>query len=195
MEAWRRDGDHVVAVLPQHEALLVRALVTQIKDMLQERAASAPRDELAALTGIRTGHTTAPEDPILARLLPDYHRLDGADGAEGNTAELADSAAALRSLREPELIDHKTGVAGVVLRTCSPEGGTIRLTLEEAEAWLSALNDVRLAFGVALDITEDTPDVLPPDDPRAPQLELYHWLTWMQERLVQALWGGDDELP
>jgi hypothetical protein len=31
------------------------------------------------------------------------------------------------------------------------------------------------------------PDELPPDDPRASHLPVYHWLTWMQESLIQAV--------
>jgi len=58
---------------------------------------------------------------------------------------------------------------------------------EQADAWLAALNDVRLALGTALDVTDDMPDELPEDDPRAPHLGVYHWLTWVQESLVQAL--------
>ena len=45
----------------------------------------------------------------------------------------------------------------------------------------AALNDVRLALGTVLDVTEDTPDELPADDPRAPHLAVYHWLTWVQD--------------
>src|SRR6266498_1508135 len=187
MNSWRRKGNTVVGEMDRQEAAVLRGLVSQIDDMLRDRAAEAPEDELAELTGIRSGPSTAPDDPILSRLLPDFHRLD--DDAP-STADL-DSAAALRSLHEPELLDQKTGVAGVVLETCPAEGGWIRLTLEQAESWLSALNDVRLALGTALDVTEDMPDMLPEDDPRAPHLGVYHWLTWMQESLVHALAGED----
>ena len=38
-----------------------------------------------------------------------------------------------------------------------------------------------------LDIDDDTPDHLDPEDPRAPHLDVYHWLTWMQDSLLQAL--------
>lgn len=187
MNPWKRKGSTIVGEMDRQEAAVLRGLVGQIEDMLQGRAAEAPDDELAALTGIRTGPSTAPEDPILSRLLPDFHRLDT---GTPSTADV-DSAAALRSLHEPELLEQKTGVAGVVLSTCPEAGGWIRLTLEQAESWLSALNDVRLALGTALDVTEDMPDDLPEDDPRAPHLGVYHWLTWMQESLVHAL-GGDE---
>lgn len=186
MNPWKRKGSTIAGDIDRHEAAVLRGLVGQIEDILRARADEAPSDELTALTGIRTGSPTPPEDPILARLLPDFHRLD-----DEATAGDRDSAAALRSLHEPEVLDAKAGVAGVVLRTCPDNGGRVRLTLEEADAWLSAVNDVRLALGTALDVTEDMPDELPPDDPRAPHLGVYQWLTWMQESLVHALAGDE----
>ncbi|MCP2262391.1 protein of unknown function (DUF2017) [Streptoalloteichus tenebrarius] len=194
MEAWKRHGAQIVGVLDRQEAALVRGMVGQIKDMLDARVAEQPEDELAALTGIRTGHSSPPEDPILARLLPDFHRVDLDEHGElpPSAAADMDAAAAMRSLHEPELLDRKTGVAAVVLRTCPPDGGVARLSEEEAEAWLTAINDVRLALGTALQITEDTPDVLPEDDPRGPHYGVYQWLTWVQESLVQAVVGGDE---
>lgn len=145
--------------------------------MLEARVAALPRDELAELTGITAGPTTPPADRVLARLLPDFHRED------------ATLSGGLRALHEPELLAVKDGVAAVVLETCPARGGRIRLTDEQAQAWLSALNDVRLALGTVLEVTEDMPDELPADDPRAPHLVVYHWLTWVQESLIQALAG------
>jgi hypothetical protein len=183
---WERVGDSVTTKIDRQEAAVLRGLVTQIDEMLKARVAEAPQDDLAELTGIRTGPSTAPDDPILSRLLPDFHKLE-----DGTSKEDRDSAAALRSLHEPELLDLKTGVAGVLLDTCPPGGGMVKLSVEQADAWLSALNDVRLALGTTLDVTEDMPDDLPDDDPRAPHLGVYHWLTWMQESLVTAL--AEDE--
>jgi hypothetical protein len=183
MKGWRRKGDQLVAVFDRQEAALVRGLVRQVLEMLEVRAEETPQDELSELTGIRTGPSEGPDDPILSRLLPDFHRLDD----DAPSQEDQNSAAALRSLHEPELLDIKTGVAGVLLETCPPGGGEVRLTVEQADAWLSSLNDVRLSLGVALDVTEDMPDELPPDDPREPHLNVYHWLTWVQESLVQAM--------
>jgi hypothetical protein len=73
-----------------------------------------------------------------------------------------------------------------VLATLPADGGKIELTPEQADAWLAALNDVRLALGTALDVSEDMPDELPPDDPRAAHLGVYHWLTFVQDALVQT---------
>ncbi len=164
-------------VLSEREAGLLRGLVGQVRDMLGARVAAAPRDELTELTGITVGPSTAPDDRVLARLLPDFHREDAA------------LSGGLRALHEPELLAVKDGVAGVVLDTCPARGGRVRLSDEQAQAWLAALNDVRLALGTVLDVTEDMPDELSPDDPRAPHLGVYHWLTWVQESLIQAVSG------
>lgn len=183
MRGWRRRGEQLVAEVDRQEAAILRGLVGQVLDMLAAREQDAPEDELAELTGIKVGPSTAPDDPILSRLLPDFHRLDD----DKPTKEDLDSAAALRSLHEPELLAAKTGVAQVVMDTCPPDGGQILLSAEQADAWLSAINDVRLALGTALDVTEDMPDELPEDDPRSSHLGVYHWLTWVQESLVTAV--------
>jgi len=177
LKPWHRTGDHVAATFERQETQLLRALVTQIREILAARLAQEPADELAAITGIRAGPSSAPTDRVLARLLPDFTRGD------------SDLAGGLRSLHEPELIDGKDGVAALVLNTCPPDGGRVRLSVEEAQAWLSALNDVRLALGTVLEVTEDMPDELPHDDPRTPYLGVYHWLTYVQETLVHAVSG------
>ncbi|MER7076826.1 protein of unknown function [Saccharopolyspora kobensis] len=185
MDGWTRENGHVQAELAQQEAAVIRGLVGQIKDMLTARSDEAPVDELAELTGIRTGPTTAPEDPVLARLLPDFYRRDPITGETDE--EKADAAGAMRSLHEPTLLEAKTGAAQLVLDTCPAGGGRVRLTGEQADGWLTALNDVRLALGTALDVDEDMPDELPEDDLRREHLGVYQWLTWVQDSLVTAL--------
>lgn len=183
MKPWRRKGARLIAGFDQQEAAVLRGLISQVEDMLNARADESPTDELSELTGIKTGPSTAPEDPVLSRLLPDFHRLDNED----HTQQDVDSAAALRSVHEPSLVAEKAGVAAVVKQTLPPDGGEVKLTLEQADAWLSAINDVRLALGTALDVRDDMPDQLPDEDPRAPHLGVYHWLTYLQETLVQAM--------
>ena len=102
MIPWERVGDTVTTKIDRQEAAVLRGMVASIDEMLKARQDEAPQDELAELTGIRTGPSTAPDDPILSRLLPDFHRLDDDDAA---STEDRDSAAALRSLHEPELLD------------------------------------------------------------------------------------------
>jgi hypothetical protein len=66
---------------------------------------------------------------------------------------------------------------------------TVELTEEEALAWLGVLNDLRLALGVRLGITEDFDGVVMPDDPDAPAKHLLSYLGWLEEHLVAALSG------
>lgn len=183
MKAWKRAGrgDRVryVAVLDRSEASVLRGLMSQVDEMLAGRSGDGPADELAALTGIRTGPTTTPDDPVLARLLPDFQAA-GEEGAD-------EVSAALRSVREPELIEAKQAAIATVLATCPAGGGRVELGGQDAESWLTAVNDVRLALGTALDVSEDMPTQLPADDPRADHLPVYHWLTWLQDSLVGAV--------
>ena len=178
MNGWKRSGRggrlRLVATMDAQEVAVLRGLVDEVRRMLDARTAEQPRDELAELTGLQTGPSTKPDDPVLARLLPDFATDD------------ADLSGALRSLHEPELIAAKDAAAAVVLDTLPGAGGRVELTLEQADAWLAALNDVRLALGTALDVSEEMPDELPPDDPRAGHLGVYHWLTYVQDGLVQS---------
>jgi uncharacterized protein DUF2017 len=178
MNGWKRTGRggkaRLVASLDAQEAAVLRGLVAEIRQMLATRSGDNPADELAVLTGMRTGPSTRPDDRVLARLLPDF------------TTEDADLAAGLRSLHEPELIETKDNAAALVLETLPETGGRVELTPEQADTWLTALNDVRLALGTALDVGEDMPDELPLDDPRGAHLGVYHWLTFVQDALVQA---------
>ena len=71
--------------------------------------------------------------------------------------------------------------------------GRTRSDLDEAqlEAWLGALESLRLVLGTQLDVTEETYAAeLDPDDPSAPALALYGYLSWLQEQAVEALAAG-----
>jgi hypothetical protein len=178
VNGWKRSGRgskaRLVATLEQQEVIVLRGLVGEVRQMLAARTAETPTDELAEITGIRPGSSTAPDDRVLARLLPDFSRDDPA------------LSGALRSLHEPELIEAKDAAATAVLDTLPDGGGRVELTVEQADAWLTALNDVRLALGTALDVADDMPDELPVDDPRSAHLGVYHWLTFVQDALVQT---------
>ncbi len=187
MRTWSRKnsltGVKIRSSMDAHEATVLRSLVGSVLGLLRDRVADVPTDELSALTGLRTGHSTPPEDAALARLLPDFHRFDpSVDGADS-----AGLNGALRGLHEPEIIDEKLRVGDIILHTLPAGGGKILLTPEQADAWLMGLNDVRLTLGTTLRIDADTPEVLDDGDPRAPHLDVYHWLTWMQDSLVQVL--------
>jgi len=118
------------------------------------------------------------EDPVLRRLFPDGHRGD------------PETAADYRDLTEESLRSGKADDLATMRASLPPGGGEVRLDRELAAAWLRTTNDVRLALGVLLDITEDTE---PPEDPaedEGQQLAVYYWLTAVQSSLVDALVEG-----
>ncbi len=193
--ARRRGG--VTARFAASQASIIRALVSQVEELIAGPAgedgtapglggaaaglggaARGPLDDVAALLG-NPGPDAPPDDPVLARLLPDAYRDD------------TEAAGEFRRFTEQELRSGKLAAAQTVLDTLPEEGGRVELTEEDAQVWLRALNDVRLALGVRLDITEDTAQRtqdLDPADPRSAYLWVYDWLTYLQETLVRALW-------
>jgi hypothetical protein len=189
---WKRvdtaDGPRFRSTLDPHEAALLHNMVGSMVGMLDERESASPTDELEAITGMRTGHTTAPDDATMARILPDFFRPQNNDHPAGSAA--ADSLnSALRSLHEPDIIDAKRGAAQRLLDTCPADGGKFELTEDEANAWVASVNDVRLALGSMLDIGPQGPDQLPAEHPMAGHLDVYQWLTVLQEYLVLGLMG------
>jgi hypothetical protein len=74
------------------------------------------------------------------------------------------------------------------LRTVSQTAEAERLDHAQLEAWCGALNDLRLVLGERLGVTEGLYERgIDPGDPRAEQLGLYLWLTWLQGAAVDAL--------
>jgi hypothetical protein len=119
-----------------------------------------------------------PADPVLARLLPDAYNDD------------PEAAGEFRKYTEPSLREAKKYFAQALLETLPPGGGRVKLTADQARDWLRALNDVRLMFGVRLEVTEDFEEQLAgldPQDPRLAAFEVYGWLGAVQESLVRAI--------
>jgi hypothetical protein len=117
-------------------------------------------------------------DPVLARLLPEGHRGD------------PELAADYRELTQETLRGGKADDLATVRATLPTGGGELRLDGDQAGAWLRTSNDLRLALGTRLEITEDTE---PPEDPSSDegqQLAVYYWLTGLQGSLIDALAAG-----
>jgi hypothetical protein len=113
-------------------------------------------------------------DPSLRRLFPPAYEDEGDERA-------------YRELMGGELLSGRREALELLARTAEQK----RLSPEEANAWLRALNDLRLVLGTRLDVKEDTLlDDLRPDDPRAQGLAVYGYLSWIQEQLVAALSEG-----
>jgi Domain of unknown function (DUF2017) len=183
---WKRvqtaDGPRFRSGLDAHEASLLSNLVASMIALLDERESSAPPDELEQITGMKTGNSEPPDNATMQRLLPDFSKPE--DAAPGATDRLN---AALRTLHEPAIIQAKRVAAQDLLDSIPDGGGRFELTEDAANAWVAAVNDLRLALGTMLDIRPDGPDRFPDDHPLAAHFDVYQWLTVLQEYLVVAL--------
>jgi uncharacterized protein DUF2017 len=186
-------GGGARAWLAAAEASLLRNLVSQIMTLVEPDAGDPPNgpaqsgdpstgtpDNLDALEAMLypPGAVQTPEDPVLARLLPDAYSDD------------PEAAGEFRKYTEPALRSAKYEVARQMLDTLPEAGGRIQLSRDQALAWLKALNDVRLALGVRLGVTDEFEQdwaKLKPDDPQWAAYEVYAWLGAVQESLVQAV--------
>ncbi len=169
-------GGGARAWLAETEASLLRSLVGQVMTLIGDPEEPADLPDLDAL--LAQPRAQAPEDPVLARLLPDGYRDD------------PEAAGEFRKYTEPALRDATYQAAPEMLDTLPDAGGRIQLSREQAEAWLKALNDVRLALGVRLGVTEEFEEQwarLDAQDPQWAAFEVYAWLGAVQESLVQAL--------
>jgi hypothetical protein len=167
----------------QAQAGVIRSLVSQIAELVSadstaaEVAETGEDDALEAQLGLST-HAEIPEDPVLARLLPDGYRDDPQASAE------------FRRYTEESLRTAKVASAQTVLASLPASGGEVRLSEMECQQWLRALNDVRLALSVRLGITDENEDLsehLAADDPRSAYVWVYQWLAYLQDSLIEAL--------
>ncbi|MEB4210623.1 DUF2017 domain-containing protein [Mycobacterium sp. 94-17] len=191
MRKWKRvetaSGPRFRSSLASHEAALLTNLATAMIGLLDERDSSSPADELEEITGIKTGNAEPPKDPTLRRLLPDFYRPDGQDTARPDAADSLN--AALRSLHEPAIVNAKRVAAQRLLGTVPGDGGKFELTEDDANSWVTAVNDIRLTLGVMLEVGPQGPERLPADHPLAVHFDVYQWLTVLQEYLVLVLMG------
>lgn len=197
MAGFRRTMGGVSARFTTAQAGIVRLLVGQVAELIGGEDAGPGQgepegpgsggavgvdplslDELDAIAG-DSGSSQAPEDPVLARLFPDAYRED------------PEAAADFRRYTEHGLRSEKMAAARTVLATLPARGGRVRLSAGDGAVWLRALNDVRLALGVRLGITDDYNSErgeAGEADPRSAYFQVYDWLTFLQETLVRALW-------
>ena len=188
-------GEHsATARCAAPQAAIIRNLVSQVAELVggdppappparrpDDPGSAVPPDQdieaLAAQLGL-SGADRPPDDPALARLLPDAYRDDPKAAAE------------FRRYTELGLRGVKAAAARTVLETLPPGGGRIRLTEQESQDWLRALNDVRLALSVRLGVTDEFDEEaaqIGPTDPRYAYVWVYQWLAYLQETLVEAL--------
>ncbi|WP_030484869.1 DUF2017 domain-containing protein [Nocardioides aequoreus] len=182
----RRSGA-ALATFTVFEADLLRSLAAQLIELLRhEEAAPSDADPLEQMLDF-SGPTTAPDDPVLARLFPTAY------------AEDDEAAADFRRFTEAALRDGKAAGAAAVIEaleeaglTAEPEDGVfidVELDAAATMTWLRTFTDMRLAIATRLGIEDGDEErwaELDDDDPRAQVHDIYDWLGFLQETLVRS---------
>lgn len=170
MSGFYRDGE-IKAALSAAETSVLQQLAQELLHLLGE--SDQHDDPLAAALGIST-NDRLPEDPALARLLPDAYQNPEHAGEFRRYTE--------HGLREGKRERLEQLLSGL--------GGEIRLSNEDAERWAMAINDIRLFLGTRLDVSEASEDEFAQasdDDPRKAGYAVFAWLGWLQQTLIEAL--------
>ena len=187
---FRTSRSGVQVNLDEQERDILVQLLGQLDDLLDdgEPASEAEQDPLAALVGMPDPEAEppgTPEDPAVARLLPDGSRDDDEASAE------------YRRLTEHGLRARKRTGARMAAQALSRDEPVV-LTQEEALALMKALTDVRLVLGERLELrTDEDAELLHErlwsgdgSESFLATASVYELLTSWQDHLVQAVSSG-----
>ncbi|MFG3205571.1 DUF2017 domain-containing protein [Streptomyces sp. NPDC048192] len=190
-------GGGAAVALDAVEISIIRSLAVQLLELIGPGpGADSPEDPLAEL--FADGPSEPPADPVLHRLFPDaYSDPEEAPASPAEAEERRAHSAEFRRYTENDLRAGKRDNALAVIRALDAlapvdeSGAVLKLTPQDSQRWLGALNDLRLAIGIRLEITdEDDTELLyrlPDEDPRKPMVMAYLWLGGLQETLVHTL--------
>jgi hypothetical protein len=178
-----RRSKHLIATFTGFEADLLRSLAAQLVELLRNEAA-VPRDDVDPLEALMdfSGPTTEPDDPVLARLFPTAYPSD--EEASGDFRRFTEGG--LRNGKANAAITIIDGLEEAGLPPeLTEEGLMIDVELDQAtaETWMRSFTDLRLALASRLEVEEGDEHywhTLPDDD-------IYEWVGYLQESLVQAL--------
>ncbi len=145
-----------------------------VRIRLEEHEADMMRNLLLEMNTMLD--TARPNDRVIERLFPRAY-TDESD--ESSYREMVSSDLERGKKNALESVQQHIGEEGPV---------DLPLSNEEAEDWLKALTDIRLAIGTRIDVTEEMMrEDLDPDDAMAPALAVLHWLGWVQESMIERL--------
>ncbi|MET7637699.1 DUF2017 domain-containing protein [Streptomyces sp. NPDC005438] len=187
------DGGAAIA-LDEIEVSILRSLLVQLLELIGPGEEEPEQQDAAApWPPFTEGPSDPPSDPALARLFPNAYGGPGVPEDE----EVLRASAEFRRYTEPELRTRKREDGLAAVRALDAAGvardGGVVLTLkpEESRRWLGALNDLRLALGTRLEVSDEDDGGalyrLPDSDPRKPMVMAYLWLGGLQESLVETL--------
>ena len=183
-------GAAAVATFSGFEADLLRSLASQLIELLRNEAAvpTPTPTRFEALLDF-SGPTTAPDDPVLARLFPTAYRED--EEAAARLPPLHRDRAAQRQgrCRRPR---HRRARGGRAARPDRERPDHRRRARPRRRPALAEVDD-RHAAGAGQPArhrgraTRTTGGSLPDDDPRVHVHDIYDWLGFLQETLVRAV--------
>jgi hypothetical protein len=132
-----------------------------------------PQQLLAGLELLERDDDRTPD--AVRRILPVAHPRD-ADAEEDYVRR-----------HRPNLLARHMESLDLIARTADSD----KLSADELDAWLTAINDLRLALGVTLGVTEEQvePD---PDSPEFADWIVYFYLSFLQGEILEAL---EEDLP
>ena len=175
MSPFRRGAPGVVlAQFGELETELLCDLAGQVGDLLGHSIPS-PDDHVLALVGIGGGDSL-PDDPAVARLLPDAYANDPGASTE------------FRRLTEHSLADRKVANARLVITgLLAAQGAEFELDAEAQQAWLRTLTDIRLVLAARLGIETDDDTGLLDSDEALMMRDVYDWLAAVQTTLLDEM--------
>lgn len=179
----RRQDGALEAQFEQDEAELLQSLAGQVAELVTagalRQAQGAERTQEAGRSHRQDPAQGAGNDPALARLLPDAYPGDVEASAEFRRFTVG--GLAVRKLQNADtLISTLNGITGT---------GTVSLDDTEALAWLRCLTDIRLTIASRLGIDSEDDDAGRDIDPL--MREIYDWLGFVQNSLIEALDTGN----
>ena len=150
-------GDDALLHVEEHEAGLLRELVSETRTLLE---ADVPR-----------------ADPVIARLFPDAYR-DDPEAAEAYH-DLVGDELRREKLRALAAVSESLGPSGDANVTLDGDTATAWL------AWLADVRlAVGTRLGATEETMSDDVD---PESPDAPAYEVLHWLGWIQESILERI--------
>lgn len=182
------DSGNLSLSLSNDELHILINLVEQLLELLGERnfnhhyQSDDPFAQLmAASIGGFDSPISQPEDPVLRRLLPNaYSDIESADEFRKYTEP------ALRKLKQ----DHLFYLREQLVFPVDHEVARADIAVTDPTQWLIAINDLRLALSVRLNIDQasfEKYEVMPDSDQQKPLYAVYFWLGGIQEGLISHI--------
>lgn len=192
MGPFHRRGDDLVVDFDDFETTILLTLVTDLTSLLE--ANNPANDDEVSLEEdpddpfvfwskgleVDPDQPEEPDDPALRRLFPTAYSHD------------AQAASDFRRFTQHGLYESKLTALAVVradLASIASADGTMVIAADHIDGWLKSLTSIRLVLGTRIGADDDDQDLtdLDEDDPRARLVDLFNWLGFLQETLVESL--------